>query len=517
MKRLILFLCMSIVGAELLAQQPTQQRAPIYFKDTTTTLYYPVQYLKIRDTLKAYIERVIVGDLFGVAQVVRGVGKSADASIYSSVAAVSKDNDTLMAGVYAYANGVVKLKAVSGIILGPGTGTTGGGGGGGAVSSVFGRTGAVTAVTGDYSSFYLRNLDTASGAGSRQIATWEYVRLNGAGSGVSSVTGSLGVISIPPTGAVKVRLDKSGIDSLVTGKVRNMASSDSLWWWNKRDTASTPGVPTINRMLDSLGDLRTTINTKQATIANLADTSKYLESVDSTLFATVNRTLDSLSDIRTSMNSLGGGGAVSSVTGSLGVISIPPTGAVKVRLDKSGIDSLVTGKVRNMASSDSLWWWNKRDTASTPGVPTINRMLDSLGDLRTTINTKQATIANLADTSKYVQYPDTTTGALVASASKSGFLKYSDWAKFNANTAINFKWNVTGQAQQTDSLRFIQGTNMTVTQSGNTVTLASSGGSSGSSWWEIDGNGNMMPRKSGGESDTYWEIDPQGNLRSKAW
>ena len=474
MKRLILFLCMSIVGAELLAQQPTQQRAPIYFKDTTTTLYYPVQYLKIRDTLKAYIERVIVGDLFGVAQVVRGVGKSADASIYSSVAAVSKDNDTLMAGVYAYANGVVKLKAVSGIILGPGTGTTGGGGGGGAVSSVFGRTGAVTAVTGDYSSFYLRNLDTASGAGSRQIATWEYVRLNGAGSGVSSIVGSLGVIALPTTGATKIRLDKSGIDSLVTGKVRNMASSDSTWWWNKRDTASVPGVPTINRMLDSL------------------------------------------SDIRTSMNGLGGG-SVSSIVGSLGVIALPTTGATKIRLDKSGIDSLVTGKVRNMASSDSLWWWNKRDTASTPGVPTINCMLDSLGDLRTTINTKQATIANLADTSEYVQYPDTTTGALVASASKSGFLKYSDWAKFNANTAINFKWNVTGQTQQTDSLRFIQGTNMTVTQSGNTVTLASSGGSSGSSWWEIDGNGNMMPRKSGGESDTYWEIDPQGNLRSKAW
>jgi hypothetical protein len=45
----------------------------------------------------------------------------------------------------------------------------------------------------------------------------------------------------------------------------------------------------------------------------------------------------------------------------------------------------------------------------------------------------------------------------------------------------------------------------------------SGGGTTSTSWWEIDGQGNMMPRKSGGEGDTYWELDAQGNLRSKAW
>ena len=35
-----------------------------------------------------------------------------------------------------------------------------------------------------------------------------------------------------------------------------------------------------------------------------------------------------------------------------------------------------------------------------------------------------------------------------------------------------FKWSLTGQALVQDSLRFIQGSNITLTQSGNTLTIA---------------------------------------------
>ena len=50
-------------------------------------------------------------------------------------------------------------------------------------------------------------------------------------------------------------------------------------------------------------------------------------------------------------------------------------------------DSIATKQMfSSMAYSDSTWWWNKRDTASSLGVPTINRMLDSLADIRTSIS-----------------------------------------------------------------------------------------------------------------------------------
>lgn len=85
--------------------------------------------------------------------------------------------------------------------------------------------------------------------------------------------------------------------------VRSMTHSDSLWWWNKRDTTGN-GLTTINRLIDSLTAVRNSIMQKQNTITNLADTSKYLESVDSTIFVTVNRMLDSLSDLRASITAL---------------------------------------------------------------------------------------------------------------------------------------------------------------------------------------------------------------------
>ena len=47
--------------------------------------------------------------------------------------------------------------------------------------------------------------------------------------------------------------------------------------------------------------------------------------------------------------------------------------------------------------------------------------------------------------------------------------------KISASSSNAFKWNVSGSAQQQDSLRFIEGSNVTLSQSGNTITIGASG------------------------------------------
>jgi len=49
-------------------------------------------------------------------------------------------------------------------------------------------------------------------------------------------------------------------------------------------------------------------------------------------------------------------------------------------------------------------------------------------------------------------------------------------AQWRSGGGSTFYWSLTGQAQKTDSLRIIQGTNMTITQSGNTVTFNGAAG-----------------------------------------
>jgi len=109
---------------------------------------------------------------------------------------------------------------------------------------------------------------------------------------------------------------------------RTMLQADTLYRsaqlalkWAKSDTASSPGIPTINRMLDSLDDVQSRISALKPATAVYADS------------------------------------------------------AVKVDWAKVANKPYT---FKNISASDSTWWWNKRDTASTPGIPTINRMLDSL-------------------------------------------------------------------------------------------------------------------------------------------
>jgi hypothetical protein len=151
----------------------------------------------------------------------------------------------------------------------------------------------------------------------------------------------------------------------------------------KADTVGLTGTPTINAMRDSLGDLRASIDGKaatshnqaQSTITNLADTlGKYRTKADTvglTGTPTINAMRDSLGDLRTTID----GKAATSHNQAISTV----TGAQ---------DSLTAKLNRGEATTLLATKWSKSDTASSPGIPTINRVADSLGDLRTTINTK---------------------------------------------------------------------------------------------------------------------------------
>lgn len=56
------------------------------------------------------------------------------------------------------------------------------------------------------------------------------------------------------------------------------------------------------------------------------------------------------------------------------------------------------------------------------------------------------------------------------------FLPFTAQAQWGSGGGGTFRWNKSGATQKTDSLRFIQGANVTLTQSGNAITIASSGG-----------------------------------------
>jgi hypothetical protein len=93
---------------------------------------------------------------------VRSLGRS-EATIYSGLEARSKGLDTVMSSIKVSADGRISISGILGIDFNGGVGSsTGGGGTGGAVSSVFGRTGAVSAASGDYSSFYWLRSDTTN-------------------------------------------------------------------------------------------------------------------------------------------------------------------------------------------------------------------------------------------------------------------------------------------------------------------------------------------------------------------
>lgn len=77
---------------------------------------------------------------------------------------------------------------------------------------------------------------------------------------------------------------------------------------------------------------------------------------------------------------------------------------------------------------------------------------------------------------------------------------------------INFKWNVSGQAQQQDSIRLIQGSNVTLTQNGATITIASSASTSSGTVTSITAGG----YSSGGTITTSGTITPDTSANKLA-
>ena len=150
MKKIIILLFVASV-----AQAQVQVLTlPQKFRDSTTASYDPIRFLTRMDSILANIHRTVTGNEIGLLLRVRSLGRS-EATIYSGIEARSKGLDSVLSGVYAVADGLVKINALHGVIIGTGTGLTLGTHGTNAVTSVFGRTGGIAAMVGDYSAFYI--------------------------------------------------------------------------------------------------------------------------------------------------------------------------------------------------------------------------------------------------------------------------------------------------------------------------------------------------------------------------
>jgi hypothetical protein len=210
------------------------------------------------------------------------------------------------------------------------------------------------------------------------------------GGAVSSVTGSRSIIALPTTGDVKIRVDKSGLDTLpavvVTGNM-TFSETSSLKMRGTTSGIVTFGTPT---------DITNYSLTWPAVQGGVGTYPKNNGSGVLTWDAPV--------------------GGVSSVAGSLGVIALPTTGDVKLRLDKENIDSLAGVVYFGRSGSAGLF---KLWSASAVGYETI-QMGDMSGPGIGTwsLPGKFGTFAmtsDLPDTanqnSKFVHKPDTTSEA----------------------------------------------------------------------------------------------------------
>ena len=117
---------------------------------------------------------------------------------------------------------------------------TGGGSGGGAVSSVFGRTGAVVAQAGDYSAYQVNNAvdQTSSYTNPPWILSLAWSKITGApATGVSSVFGRSGAV-VSATGDYTAAQVTNAVDS--TGTYANPAWITSLAW------SKITGAPSVS-------------------------------------------------------------------------------------------------------------------------------------------------------------------------------------------------------------------------------------------------------------------------------
>lgn len=95
-------------------------------------------------------------------------------------------------------------------------------------------------------------------------------------------------------------------------------------------------------------------------------------------------------------------------------------------------------------------------------------------------------------------------------------------AQWRSGSSGTFVWSVSGEATASDSLRIIQGSNMTITQSGNTLTIASTGGAAATdyqAWYNGSGDsviiypGSAIPFIVKALTDTLLSVGSGGELQ----
>jgi hypothetical protein len=292
------------------------------FRDSLTTLVSLTRYFVYKDTTKAWLSRSIAGDMFSITQRVRAIGRaSQDSSISVGIEAVSKAGDSSKGAVRVYADGTVRITG-KGVIIGPGSGVlTPGfpGASGVAIDSALMLSVEAARLQ------YVARLDSLLGPGyvTRTQNRTDSLYRAAQEAAIRAVQAADSTYKAAQIALKVAKVDSASMPGYAT---RTMLQADSLYraaqealMVKKADSTIAAGYATRTMLQADSLYRKAQEATKQSAIANLADTSKYLEYADSS------------------------------------------------KSDNSGFARV----------------WQ--------------------------VNAKQATISNLADTSKYMEYPDTNT------------------------------------------------------------------------------------------------------------
>ena len=203
----------------------------------------------------------------------------------------------------------------------------------------------------------------------------------------------------------------------------------------------------------------------------------------------------------------------------------------RIAIDKL-IDSTFLHRTELNIDKDTLVSHSTRINAA------IQRSIDSVANLRSTLKRKDDTTNAVTGYTTLYQLragKDSLGHAFVDTTDTypdgTMLIKHSgQWVAIDTSQigggGGGFKWNVSGEVQKQDSIRFIAGAGISLTQVGNTITIAYTGGGGAISMFEIDINGDLMPKLSstvGGlfeidesnglmptvavNTDTYFEVD----------
>lgn len=329
---LVLLLVMSEVAMSQSVQILT---LPQRFRDSTTASYREMEYLKYRDTIKAHLTRTISGDQFSLFLTVRGLRHetTSDTNIVAGLKAMNKSNDTAMAFIGAYADGKIQAK-------------------------IRGENPAVTVDSGQ-----TQVLNTLLvGPGSSII-------LPPLNFGVTNIVAGYGILIDPVDGLGEVT---------ITADTATLAGV----WLRKADSTLYVTKVLWADSLNKLVRLRDT-NSVFYSYARVRDSlAKHVKVRDTnSVYYSYARIRDSLATRLQIRDSSAGYTTWPRFRDSLAVAR----GRYVWKSD-SAVVYASWPQLRDSLAAERARSWFRADTASSPGLPTINRMLDSLSDVRTSMN-----------------------------------------------------------------------------------------------------------------------------------